>query len=263
MKHSFKLSRSRVAIKHVTESKQTPQHWAIVPAAGIGSRVGASIPKQYININAKTVIEHTLGKLVDCKVISKIVVALSKDDDIFNSLTSVKSLPIETVEGGRDRCDSVLAGLEYLKTIASDNDWVLVHDAARPCIEINDIHRMIAKLDNHEVGGILGVPVRDTMKRVVDNNGIKEISKTESRDNLWHALTPQMFRLDTLYQAMLKCRENNVSVTDEASAIEYVGLKPVMIEGSANNIKITQAEDLQLAELYLKQQSLHIDSDSR
>lgn len=236
-------------------SNNTPKYWAIVPAAGVGARVGAAIPKQYIRINDKAIIEHTLEKLAASKIITKIVVAVSKEDAYFNDLASVKSLPIQVVEGGADRCDSVLAGLEYLKKVANDDDWVLVHDAARPCVEVNDIHRLIAKLDEHEVGGILGVPVRDTMKRISDVNGVNEIVKTENRENLWHALTPQMFRIGILHKAMVHCRENKISVTDEASAIEYLGLNPVMIEGSANNIKITQAEDLMLAELYLKQQS--------
>lgn len=247
----------------MTESNNPPKFYAIVPAAGIGARVGASIPKQYIRIHGKTVIEHTLSKLNDSKIFTQIIVALSKEDTLFKDLTSVKSYPLHCVEGGADRSDSVLSALEYLKTIASDNDWVLVHDAARPCIPVNDIHRLVAKLDAHEVGGILGLPVRDTMKRINDNCEQKEIIKTESRENLWHALTPQMFRIGTLYDAMLRCKKNTIAITDEASAIEYCGLRPIMIEGSASNIKITQAEDLELAELYLKQQGIVIDSGSR
>lgn len=251
--------RDKESVKNLND---TPQYWAIVPAAGIGSRVGAAIPKQYIRIQGKTIIEHTLEKLAKSKVIKKIVVALSKEDTFFEDLISLKSHPIQVVEGGTDRCDSVLSGLEHLKTVANDNDWVLVHDAARPCIQVNDILRLIAKLDSHEVGGILGLPVRDTMKRIIDVNGSKEIVSTENRENLWHALTPQMFRVGTLYNAMTTCRENNINVTDEASAIEYMGLKPVMIEGSASNIKVTQGEDIQLAEMYLKQASI-INSGSR
>ena len=250
-------------IKNKSTLINTPKFYAIVPAAGIGSRVGASVPKQYIRIHGKTVIEHTLSKLDASKVFEKVIVAVSKDDTTFKNITSVMSYPIQIVEGGADRCDSVLAGLEHLKTFANNDDWVLVHDAARPCIPVNDIHRMIAKLDSHEVGGILGVPVRDTMKRITNVNGSNEILKTESRENLWHALTPQMFRLGTLYDAMLLCQKDNAPITDEASAIEYIGLRPLIIEGSASNIKITQAEDLELAGLYLKQQDININSGSR
>lgn len=232
----------------------TPKYWVIVPAAGIGSRVGATIPKQYIKLLNKTIIEHTLDKLMACKIFSGIVVAVSKNDTIFSSLIQPKDENIVTVDGGQDRCDSVLSGLEYLKDIANENDWVLVHDAARPCVPVNDILRLIAKLDTHEVGGILGLPVRDTMKRIIDLDGISIIQKTEVRENLWHALTPQMFRVGTLFKALHSCRSNNLIVTDEASAIENVGLQPLIVEGSANNIKVTQAEDLQLAEFYLKQQ---------
>jgi len=238
----------------VTKSTNTPKIWAIVPAAGIGSRVGASMPKQYIRVNGLSIIEHTLNKLASCNLISKIVVALSGDDEYFINLSSVHSHPIQIVEGGAERSDSVLAGLEYLRTIADNNDWVLVHDAARPCVLVDDISRLITKLNKHEVGGILGLPVRDTMKRVTNNNSLIEIKATLDRENMWHALTPQMFRVGTLYNALNECKKKNLIVTDEASAIEQVGLKPEIVEGRSCNIKVTQPDDLQLAAFYLGQQ---------
>ena len=212
------------------------------------------MPKQYIRVNGLSIIEHTLNKLAACKEIEKIIVALSQDDEYFINLSSVKTHPIHIVEGGAERYDSVLAGLEYLKNIANDNDWVLVHDAARPCVLIDDIKRLISKLKKHKVGGILGLPVRDTMKRVTNNSKQLEITATLERDNMWHALTPQMFRVATLYNALLECKKKNLNVTDEASAIEQVGLTPLIVEGRACNIKVTQPDDLQLAAFYLGQQ---------
>lgn len=236
-------------------STNTTKIWAIIPAAGIGSRVGAAMPKQYIRVNGRSVIEHTLDKLAACKVFNKIIVALSADDEYFINLSTVNVHPIQIVEGGAERSDSVLSALNYLKTVADDEDWVLVHDAARPCVPLEDIMRLITKLKTHEVGGILGLPVRDTMKRV-SNKSSQEIQSTENRENLWHALTPQMFRIGTLHKALLECRNKKVAITDEASAIEQLGLKPVMVEGRSCNIKITQPDDLQLAAFYLGQQEL-------
>ena len=237
-------------------SKHTPNIWAIVPAAGVGSRVGASMPKQYIRVNGLSIIEHTLKKLSLCKDISKIIVALSPDDEYFINLSTANNYPIHIVEGGAERCDSVLSGLEYLKTIADDDDWVLVHDAARPCVLVDDIERLINKLKTHEVGGILGLPVRDTMKRVGITQKQTEIQSTVERENMWHALTPQMFRVGTLYDALIECKDKKLIVTDEASAIEQVDLKPAIVEGRACNIKVTQPDDLQLAAFYLGQQEI-------
>ena len=238
----------------MNDTSGTPKIWAIVPAAGIGSRVGAAMPKQYIRVNGLSVIEHTLNKLSACKDISKIVVALSQDDEYFINLSTVNNHPIHIVEGGQERSDSVLSALEYLKTIADDNDWVLVHDAARPCVLLDDIKRLISKLLKHDIGGILGLPVRDTMKRVTANKMEPQILSTVDRENMWHALTPQMFRVGVLYDALIECKNKKLVVTDEASAIEQVGFKPAMVEGSSCNIKITQPDDLQLAAFYLGQQ---------
>lgn len=241
----------------MSDSNNTPKIWSVVPAAGIGSRVGANMPKQYIRVNGLSIIEHTLNKLAACKDIEKIIVALSEEDEYFINLSSVNTHPIHIVEGGVERCDSVLAGLEYLKTIADDNDWVLVHDAARPCVLVDDINRLISKLKTHAVGGILGLPVRDTMKRISNAGRQPEINTTVDRDNMWHALTPQMFRIGTLYDALHECKNKKLTVTDEASAIELVGLKPLMVEGRACNIKVTQPDDLQLAAFYLGQQEIN------
>ncbi len=230
---------------------ETTKIWAIVPAAGVGSRVGAAVPKQYIRVNGLSVIEHTLNKLAACESIEKIIVALSQEDEHFINLSTINAHPIQIVEGGKERSDSVLSALEYLKTIADDNDWVLVHDAARPCVLTEDINRLISKLKPHEVGGILGLPVKDTMKRVTGSKMKAQIVETIDRENMWHALTPQMFRIGTLYDAITECHKNKLIVTDEASAIEQLGLKPAIVEGRASNIKITQPDDIQLAAFYL------------
>ncbi len=239
----------------MSHSAETAKIWAIIPAAGTGSRMGAAMPKQYIRVNGRSVIEHTLGKLAACNLFQKIIVALSAEDEYFINLSSVAAYPIQIVEGGAERSDSVLSALEYLKTVADDNDWVLVHDAARPCVPVEDITRLVEKLKTHAVGGILGLPVRDTMKRIVaDKSTTLKIQTTEDRENLWHALTPQMFQIGTLHKALTECQKKAIPVTDESSAIEQSGLKPVMVEGNSCNIKITQPDDLQLAAFYLGQQ---------
>ncbi len=153
------------------------------------------------------------------------------------------------VNGGAERCHSVLNGLQALRQQAQPNDWVLVHDAARPCVRQADIEKLMTQLAEHPVGGLLAVPVRDTMKRA--DTG-REIVETVNRDGLWHALTPQMFRLETLFNALQNVSNRGELVTDEAQAIEKTGQRPVLIEGHADNIKITHPQDLSLAEMYLQ-----------
>lgn len=225
--------------------------WSVVPAAGVGNRMGATIPKQYLSLHGKTVIEHTLSRLATHPLISGVVVAISADDQHWQQLDLTAFNNIHTAEGGLERCHSVLNGLQLLSTFADQDDWVLVHDAARPCIHHDDISLMIKTLTDHPVGGLLGLPVADTMKRT---NPEADVLQTVSRDNLWRALTPQMFRLGRLHQALQSALDDHFLVTDEASAIEHIGLKPRMVEGRADNIKITRPDDLSLAEMYLAQQ---------
>ena len=228
------------------------RYWAIVPAAGIGSRMQSDIPKQYLTLNNKTVIEHTLSRLTQLGSIEAIVVAISAEDTQWSKLAHEYSKPVQTVDGGKERCHSVLNALNALAGSAAADDWVLVHDAARPCVRSTDLEKLVADLKEHAVGGLLGVPVRDTMKRSDKNNIVTE---TVERNNLWHALTPQMFRFEQLQEALTKALEDGFLVTDEASAMEYAGHKPIMIEGHADNIKITRPEDLSLADYYLQQQN--------
>lgn len=231
----------------------TVRYWSIVPAAGKGTRMGVDLPKQYLTLNNKTVIEHTLNRLLSLSQLEQIVVALSPNDDEFQMLSIAKHPRILITEGGKERCHSVLNGLNAISGQANTNDWVLVHDAARPCIRTSDIEKLIQQLEQHHVGGILGYPVRDTMKRTNKQNAIID---TVEREGLWHALTPQMFRYDLLKKSLDAAIKEAKLVTDEASAIELTGLHPVMVEGAQDNIKITRQADLRLAELILIEQNL-------
>ena len=228
----------------------SPKYWAVVPAAGVGSRMASDIPKQYLKLNNKAVIEHTLESLLSYAAISGVAVAISEADEYWQDVNITSEKPVIKAQGGEERCHSVLNALLELEQYAGPHDWALVHDAARPCLRHEDIEKLIAGVDGDMVGGILAVPVHDTMKRADENNVIEF---TEQREGLWHALTPQMFHLKTLIDAIQRALECHTVITDEASAMEFVGLKPKLIEGRADNIKITRPEDLKLAEFYLSQ----------
>ena len=232
----------------MTESNR---YWAVVPAAGVGRRMGGDIPKQYLSLNDRPVIEHTLGRLTGHAAISKVLVALAADDGWWPETTFADHANVVRVDGGTERCHSVLNALRYLSEFADYRDWVLVHDAARPCLRANDIDRLIERLSEHPVGGLLGMPVRDTMKRA---DGSGQVKDTVCRENLWHAFTPQMFRLGPLRDALSTALEQGSLVTDEASAMELAGQPPMLVEGHPDNIKITRPEDLPLAAFYLSQQ---------
>jgi len=229
------------------------QYSVVVPAAGIGKRMQADCPKQYLHIAGKTIIEHTLTNLLEHNQVKRVIVVLNANDQSFAQLAIASHPRIEVVEGGQERCDSVLAGLNYLR---EDEEWVLVHDAARPCLAKSDLTALLQLADQGNIGGILASPVRDTMKRAYfsKKNEQSFIEHTESRENLWHALTPQFFNCVTLRRALDEAIKQNATITDEASAIEYIGEKVILVEGRASNIKITQPEDLLLAEFYLTRQ---------
>ncbi|KHD11790.1 2-C-methyl-D-erythritol 4-phosphate cytidylyltransferase [Candidatus Thiomargarita nelsonii] len=220
-----------------------PNYWALVPAAGIGSRMGSQRPKQYLHLHNKPILQHTLERL-NLPAIAGIVVCVAEHDPYWETLTL--PMPVMRVNGGAERCHSVLNGLQALQQQAQPDDWVLVHDAARPCVRQADIEKLMTELAHHPVGGLLAVPVRDTMKRA-DANSVE----TVNREGLWHALTPQMFRLEALSNALQNLLSRGEHVTDDAQAMEKMGQCPVLIEGHADNIKITHPQDLSLAELYL------------
>ncbi|MDH5931323.1 2-C-methyl-D-erythritol 4-phosphate cytidylyltransferase [Vibrio splendidus] len=229
-------------------SNQLQSVIAVVPAAGVGSRMKADRPKQYLQIHGKTILEHTVEKLLSHPQVSKIVVAVSDDDPYYPELPLNLNPLVIRVSGGTERADSVLSALDYIAQ-QQLNDWVMVHDAARPCIQLSDIDKLISGAMTHDVGAILAAPVRDTMKRGAQG----QIEHTVDRVDLWHALTPQMFRSKPLRKVLSEALQQGVSITDEASAFEWKGLSPALIAGRSDNFKITQPEDLALAEFYLSQ----------
>jgi len=229
---------------------QALKFWAVVPAAGVGKRMQSDRPKQYLELAGKTVIEQTLIRLLGAEVFSAVAVAISVEDPYWPELELARDPRIVTAPGGKERADSVLSALKTLQGRADDNDWVLVHDAARPCITSEDIHQLIDTLADDPVGGILALSSHDTLKDVQGN----AIVGTLDRRHIWRALTPQMFRYGMLKAALIEA-EGNPMITDEASALELKGLKPKIVEGRPDNLKITRPEDLALATFYLNQQA--------
>jgi len=227
--------------------------WTIIPAAGVGSRMQADRPKQYLELLDRTVIEHTLALFLGHPMIEGVVVAISPEDPYWNDL-AVAHGHLTRVDGGSERCHSVLNALTWLvEQDADKDDWVLVHDAARPCLRHEDLDHLIAEVTQEGKGGILGIPVRDTMKQAAKDG--RHIEQTVDRSHLWHALTPQMFRLGELKQALEDALNDGFLVTDEASAMEHAGQAPLLVRGHADNLKITIPEDLALAEFYLRKRS--------
>lgn len=214
---------------------------AVIPASGVGSRMNAPLPKQYLKIQNKTILEHTLQIFLAHPQIHKIVVAVSEQDPFYSQIELLKHPKIHIVFGGETRADSVFNALQVL----DKNDWVLVHDAARPCLKRSDLDQILQISD--ENGAILATPAIDTMKRASGN----QITHTEDRSTLWHALTPQFFKVDLLRSALAQAFSKNATITDEASAMELAGFKPLLVAGRSDNLKVTRPEDLALAEFYL------------
>jgi len=226
------------------------RYWSVIPAAGFGVRMNSNMPKQYLTINGKSILEYSLETFCQNSVINGVIVAIAEDDSHWDKLEIASHPKITKVIGGKERCDSVLNSLRLLTTLAAPEDWVMVHDAVRPCLRKEDIEKLINKVGDHPVGGLLALPVLDTMKRTNENNEIKE---TVERECLWHALTPQMFHLADLQMALDSCIKNKQIVTDEAQAMELSGYTPILVEGHSDNIKVTQQSDLKLIKLYLSQ----------
>jgi 2-C-methyl-D-erythritol 4-phosphate cytidylyltransferase len=224
-----------------------PRHFAIVPAAGTGSRFGAEKPKQYLSLLGRPLIHHTLAALVACPDIDRVWVILAPDDTEWDRHDWSQLGPkLETVRcGGATRADSVGNGLQAAAMVAADDDWILVHDAARPCLSGDMLAALFDELADDPVGGILAVPVADTLKRA---DAAQRVAATEPRDGLWQAQTPQMFRYGLLREALQKCR----AVTDEAGAIEALGLQPKLVRCDATNLKVTYPADLALAAMILR-----------
>ncbi|KAA6208613.1 2-C-methyl-D-erythritol 4-phosphate cytidylyltransferase [Avibacterium paragallinarum] len=217
---------------------------AVVPAAGIGSRMQADKPKQYLKIQEKTILEHTLEVLIHYPAISQIIVAVTSSAPYLAEINLLNHSKIQLVEGGKTRAESVLNGLQQIKNNA--NTWVMVHDAARPCLTHQDLDKLLQINDIN--GAILAIPVVDTIKRA---NSSLQIQQTEDRSQLWLAQTPQFFPTQTLKHALQQALANDFTITDEASAMELMGFRPQLIPARSDNIKITRPEDLALAEFYL------------
>lgn len=229
-----------------------PELVAIVPAAGVGSRMRSDIPKQYLSLAGMTVLEHTLLRLLGHEQIGHVYVAVSPSDGWWRQCRFSNDPRISRVEGGAERSDSVHKALVAASQRYPDDTRVLVHDAARPCIRHEDISLLIEQVAASQHGGLLGMPVRDTMKRTASDDAI---CATVERENLWHAFTPQLFFLGGLRLALQQAHAAGRTVTDEASAMEMAGFRPLMVAGHADNLKITRPEDLPLAAYYLQCQS--------
>lgn len=228
-----------------------PRFWAVVPAAGKGARMGAPLPKQYLELEGRPILEHTLERLSGHPMLAGVTLVIAPDDELWPGLAA--HLPaVRVVTGGAERCHSVLNALRALAREIGPDDWVLVHDAARPCVRAADISRLLAIASEGDVGGILSVAVRDTLKRA-DAAGF--VTETVDRNQVWHALTPQMFRHAELHRALEAALAAGRLVTDEAQAIEQAGGRVRLVEGSADNIKITRPEDLHLAACFLRAQA--------
>ncbi|MGN1393309.1 MAG: 2-C-methyl-D-erythritol 4-phosphate cytidylyltransferase [Succinivibrionaceae bacterium] len=214
----------------------------IIPAAGVGKRMQSSIPKQYLEIFGKTILEITTKKMLQVLGVKNVIVVINKEDTYFKSKCSSLLPNVKVVYGGAERSDSVLNGLNF-----STSEYVLVHDAARPCVLLKDINLLIKEC-SQENGAILVASIPDTVKK--STNGI-DIEETVPRTHLYRALTPQMFKRELLINAYNRATNNKLLVTDEASAMEMMGYKPKMVIGSKTNIKITEPIDLKIAEYFL------------
>lgn len=220
-----------------------PPFWAVIPAAGVGSRMRADRPKQYLPLAGKSILEHTLDCFLDHPRLKGVVVSLAADDPYWPELACARDPRIHRAPGGRERADSVFNALQTLGELGAEpTDWVLVHDAARPNLARSDLDNLLMTLAHDPVGGLLAVPARDTLKRA-DADG--RVSQTVDRSVIWQAYTPQMFRLEPLRRALADAQDAGVTITDESSAMEWAGLSPRLIEGRGDNLKVTRPEDLQ------------------
>ncbi len=228
----------------------TPRHWVVIPAAGVGSRMQSSLPKQYLSLHGAPILQITLDAFLHHSAFAGVMLALAPNDPYWEKL-GITGERLHCCEGGRERVDTVFSGLQALRELgAAEDDWVWVHDAARPLLQGREIERMFEVLRNDAPdGALLALPVVDTLKRA-DQNACSVA--TVDRNELWRAQTPQVFRLDALANALKQALRDGIAVTDEASAMEYAGFHPRLVEGSERNIKITRPQDLSAAEAFLR-----------
>jgi 2-C-methyl-D-erythritol 4-phosphate cytidylyltransferase len=219
----------------------------------------SDIPKQYLPIDGRPVLEYTANALLRNKNISGLVIALQADDTYWPEIRVNSQKPVLLAAGGKERADSVLNALAELfrcEQFDANNDWVMVHDAVRCCLRQDDIDRLVSEVADDSNGGLLALPVRDTMKRQLSGSSPATVAATVDRENLWHALTPQYFAALDLKNALENARMNGQIVTDESSAMELAGFSPILVQGHEDNLKITRPDDLRLAGLYLQAQNL-------
>ncbi len=228
---------------------RTERRWAVVPAAGRGERFGGRIPKQHTLLLGRPMLSWALQALLAEKSIDGVMVAVSARDRRWYGLPEAGHARVGCCIGGATRSESVALALQALAPLAGGHDWILVHDAARPCLARSDLKRLLTGIRADAVGGILAQPASDTLKREDDEGRCAE---TLPREGVWRALTPQAFRYGLLLRALRICLDRERAVTDEASAVEALGLRPRLIRGRSDNIKVTSREDRQLAEAILQ-----------
>ncbi len=229
--------------------------WIVVPAAGIGTRMGSEFPKQYLRLGEQTILEHTLERLLQLSFAQNLVLVLHPEDSHWPQLSMSRDPRIMRVTGGEERAVSVRNALRALAAYAQEDDWVLVHDAARPCVTHDNIYALCRQVESHSVGGILAVPVSDTLKKT---DAQRQIVHTIDRTQVWQAHTPQLFRYGLLRDCLESAFTQAHIITDEASAVETAGYQPLVVPGRSDNIKITQPQDLLLAQWILQQQDQHL-----
>lgn len=230
------------------EMQPTPRVWAVVPAAGSGTRMGGALPKQYLPLAGRRLAEHTLEALLAVPCLHEVVVAIAPGDAHWEMLPAGLRSRVRRVDGGASRAASVLNALHGFSRVPHEDDWVLVHDMARPCIRTERVATLVSELAADAVGGLLALPLTDTLKRA---DATQRVVATLARESLWRAQTPQMFRFGLLERALRDAMDAGIETTDEAMAIERLGLQPRLLMGSEDNIKVTRPEDLALAEYYL------------
>lgn len=233
-------------------TSQNDKIWAVVPAAGVGSRMGLEFPKQYLQVAGKPIIQHAIERLLTLDQLSQVIVCLSPEDQWFGEL-EVDVEKVSTTFGGSTRAISVFNGLAALSEKAMEQDWVLVHDAARPCLSSGLLQEMVVAIKSEPVGGIMAVRAKDTLKQAKTEHGASYIGATIDRSAVWQAQTPQMIRYGELKAALSYCLDNKIAITDEASALEQLGRPVRLFEGAADNIKVTSPGDQKLAEFILGQ----------
>jgi len=228
---------------------KSSEYWVVLPATGTGQRMNASCPKQYLKLNNKTILEHTLDNLLSYPLITGAVLILNDSDQYWEKLNYKHQKPVLLCSGGEQRHHSVFNGLKKLKQYTQNNPYVLIHDAVRPFVSHADLDQLLVALDESDDGALLAVPVADTLKLSTHDQAV---ATTHPRDGLWRAFTPQAFRLDKIYSALKKVINYNLEITDDASAVELSGFHPKLVHGDVQNIKITTPQDLILAEKLIK-----------